>query len=192
MRSSAQVLMSLMDKLMTLLTAMVNLADQDQHDAEVAQLREEITQAKEDLAAEDVRITAEWATLDARAQQIQAQAFQLALDQNTSNEVMRRRHQSRLPRICEPRNLFCTPGARPSNLPEVNRTAAPGAGTPGQPRVMEPPCPNTAPPQHVPVPPGHYSNPLENIIAAATRLVALPFDGDSPTALETQRVRELL
>ena len=41
--------MALMGKMMSLLTAVVNLANQDQHDAEVAQLREEITQAKEDL-----------------------------------------------------------------------------------------------------------------------------------------------
>ena len=57
---------------------------------------------------------------------------------------------------------------------------------------MGPPRVNMAPPQYVPKPPGHYSNPLENMIAAATRLAALPIDGDSPTAVETHRVRELL
>ena len=49
-----------------------------------------------------------------------------------------------------------------------------------------------APPQYVPTPPGHYNNPLENMVAAAARLAALPVDGDSPTAIETRRVRELL
>lgn len=57
---------------------------------------------------------------------------------------------------------------------------------------MGPPRVNMAPPQYVPTPSGHYSNPLENMIAAATRLEALPIDGDSPTAGETRRVRELL
>ena len=38
-RSPAQVLMDLTDKLMTLLTAVVNPADQAQHNAEVAQLK---------------------------------------------------------------------------------------------------------------------------------------------------------
>ena len=94
--------MVLMDKMTTLLTAMVNPADQAQHDAEVAQLKQDIVQAKEDLAAEDVRMTVEWAALDAQAQWIQSQAFQLMMDQNASNEVMRRRYQktqSRLPPV---------------------------------------------------------------------------------------------
>ena len=114
---------------------------------------------------------------------------------NASNEVMRRRHQkaqSRLPPVYDPRNLFCTPGAGPSNPPEANRFITPGAGAPVQPRVMGPPHTNTAPPRYVPTPPGHFSNPLENLIAASARLTALPVDGDSPTAVETRRVRELL
>ena len=100
MCSPAQVLMDLTDKLITMLTAMVNPADQARHDAEVAQLKLDMVQAKEDLAAEDVRITAERAALDAQAQRIQAQTFRLTQDQNASNEVMRRRYQkiqSRLP-----------------------------------------------------------------------------------------------
>ena len=83
-------------------------------------------QAKEDLAAEDVKMTAERAALDAQAQRIQAQTFRLTMDQNASNEVMRRRHQkaqSRLPPVYDPRNLFNTPGAGPSNPPEIT---APG------------------------------------------------------------------
>ena len=117
------------------------------------------------------------------------------MDLNASNEVMRRRHQksqSRLPSIYDPRNLFRTPGAGPSNPPEENRVATPRAGAPVQPRVMEPPRVNTATPHYVPTPPGHYSNPLENMIAAAARLAALPIEGNSPTAVETCRVRELL
>ena len=160
-----------------------------------------MVQAKEDLAADDVRITAERAALDAQAQRIQAQTFRLTQDQNASNEVMRRRHQktqSRLPSVYDPRNLFHTPGAGPSNPPwlsprtEADRVATPGVGAPVQPQVMGPPRVNTAPPQYVPTPPGHYSNPLENMIAAAARLAALPIDGDSPVAVETRRVRELL
>ena len=130
----------------------------------------------------------ERAALDARAQQIQSEALLLTMDLNVSNKVMRRRHQkaqSRLPPVYDPRNLFRTPGAGPSNPPEVNRVATPGAGMPVQPRVMEPPRMNTAPPHYVPTPPGHYSNPLENMIPVAARLAALPADGDSPTAVET-------
>ena len=92
MRSPAQVLMDLMDKMTALLAAVVNPADQAQHDAEVAQLKQDIVQAKEDLAAKDVWMAAERAALDAQAQWIQSQAFQLTRDQNASNEVMRRRY----------------------------------------------------------------------------------------------------
>src|SRR3954470_16738837 len=49
-----------------------------------------------------------------------------------------------------------------------------------------------APPRYVPIPPGHFSNPMENLIAASTRLAALQVDGDDPTAVETRRIRELV
>ena len=107
--------MDLMDKMTALLTVVVNPADQAQHDAEVAQLKQVIVQAKEDLAAEDVGMTAERAALDAQAQRIQAQTFRLTMDQNASNEVMRRRYQSHLLPSYEPRNLFNMPGAGTSN-----------------------------------------------------------------------------
>ena len=91
-RPLAQVLMDPMDRVMAMLTAVVELADKAQHDAEVAWLRGEVAQAKENLAAEDVRMAAERAALDARAQQLQAETFRLSVDLNASNEVMRRRH----------------------------------------------------------------------------------------------------
>ena len=64
-----------MDKLTTLLTAVVEPADKAQHDAEVAHVREEMVQAKENLAAEEVRMAAERAALDVHAQQLQAETF---------------------------------------------------------------------------------------------------------------------
>ena len=137
--SPAQVLMDLTDKMTSLLTATVDPADQAQHDAEVAQLKLDLIKAKEDLAAEGIRLAAERAALDARTQLIQAQAFQLTMDQNAANEVMRRRHQkaqSRLPPVYDPRNLFNTPGAGSSNPPGA---IAPGSGPLIQPRVMGPP-----------------------------------------------------
>ena len=142
MRPSAQVLIDLMDKLTTLLTATVIPANKDEHDAEVARVCEEIAQAKEALAAEDTRLATERATLDARAQRLQSEAYQLTMGLNASNEVMRRRHQktqSRLPPNCDPRVLFTTAGAGPSNPPDANQFMTSGAGGPAQPREMPPP-----------------------------------------------------
>ena len=135
----------------------------------------------------------ERAALDAQAQQIQAESFRLTLDQNASSKIMRRRHQSHLPPVYEPRNLFNTPGAGTSGSPVVNwAVETTGAGTPVQPRATDPPCLNNTLPQHVATPSGHYSNPLDSMIAAETRLAALPVEGESPTAIETQSTRELL
>ena len=58
-RPPAQVLMDLMDKLTTLLTAMVEPSDKAQHDAEVACVREEMVQAKENLATKETRMAIE-------------------------------------------------------------------------------------------------------------------------------------
>ena len=85
MRPPAQVLTDLLDKLTTLLTAVVYPADQDQHNAVVAKLRDEIAQAKEELNAENARMAEEQAALDAQAQRIQSESYRLMLDQNASN-----------------------------------------------------------------------------------------------------------
>ena len=160
---------------------------------DVAKLRDDIAQAKEELAAENARMATERAALNAQAQRIQEDSFRLTLDQNASNEIMRRRHQSHLPPVYDARNLFNTPGAGTSDPPVVNRVVeAPVTRVPVQPRTMDPPRLDMTPPQHVPTPPGHYSNPLDNLIATATRLAALPVEGESPTAVEMRRARELL
>ena len=183
-RPSAQVLSDLFDALATLM-AEVNPVDQDAHNAEIAKVKDQITQAKADLAAEDTRIAVEQAALD-------AQAYRIMLDQSASNKVLKRRHRSCLPPVYDARNLFNTPGAGTSNLPVVNRAEAPGAGAPVQPRLVDPPRQNNIVALHVPTPPGHYSNPMDNIVAAASRLAAIPIEGDSPVAVETRRVKELL
>ena len=87
--------------------------------------------------------------------------------------------------------LFNTLGAGPSNPAAANRTDAPRA-VPDQPRVTDPPRRTDNPPQYVSTPPGHFSSPLDNMIAAASRLAAIPMEGDSLAAVETRRARDLL
>ena len=123
---------------------------------------------------------------------LDAQAYRLMLDQNASHEVMKRKYRSRLPLVFEARDLFNTSGAGTSNPLEGNRAEAPRTGAPVQPRLMDLPRQNTVIPQAVSTPPGHYSNPMDNLVAAAARLEAIPIEGDSPQAVETRRVKELL
>ena len=89
MRLPVQVLSDLFDALAALM-AEANPADQEAHDAEIAKVKEQIVQAKADLAAEKDRMAAERAALD-------AQAYKLMLDQNASQEVLKRKHRSCLP-----------------------------------------------------------------------------------------------
>src|SRR3954468_3895974 len=173
--SPAQVLSDLFDALAALM-AEANPVDQEVHNAEIAKVREQITQAKAGLAAEEARMTAERAALD-------AQAYRLMMDQNASQEVLKRKSRSRLPAALDARNLFNTPG--------VNRAEA-TVGAPVQHRIINLPRHNTGTPQAVPTPSGHYSNPMDNLVAAAARLEAIPIEGDSPQAIETRRVKELL
>ena len=117
---SAQVLTDFLYKLTVLLTAVVNPTDQDQHNAVVTKLRDEIALAKEELNAESARMAEERTALDAQSQRIQAESYGLMLDKNASSDVMRRRHQTRLPSVYKARNLFNTPGAGTSNPVGVN------------------------------------------------------------------------
>src|SRR3954471_11896326 len=122
---------------------------------------------------------------------LDAQAYKFMLDQNASQEVMRRKYRSRLPPVFEGRDLFNTPGAGTSNQPVVNRAEAPGTGELVQPRIIDLPHYNPEP-RIVTTPPDHYSTPLDNRVAAAARLEAIPVEGDSLQAIETRRVKELL
>jgi hypothetical protein len=114
-------------------------------------------------------VATEQAALEAETQRIRVEAFRLNLDQNASNAVLGRRHQSCLPSQFEGRNPFNTPGAGTSNPPGVTRAAeAPVTGAAAQTRVPDPPRMDLTLPQRVPTPSGHYSNPLDNMIDAAS------------------------
>ena len=81
----AQVLSDLFDALATLMAVEVDAAARDQHNAEIAKVKDQIAQAKADLAVENTRMATERAELE-------AQAYRIRLDQNASEEVMRRRY----------------------------------------------------------------------------------------------------
>ena len=165
----------------------VTPATQDRHNADITRLKDQITQAKEDLAAEETRMAEERASLDAQAQRIQAENYRILMHQNASNEVFKRRHRSHLPADYNAMNLFDTPGAGTSNPAAVNRTIVPRTGAPDQPQVMGPPRRTDNPPRYTTPPPGHFSTPLDNMIAAASRLAAILIEVESPVAVKTRR-----
>ena len=113
------------------------------------------------------------------------------LDRTTSEDVMRRKYRSRLSPVYEGLNLFQTPDAGPSNPATANRTDALRTA-PDQLRITKPPRRTDNPAQYVSTPPGHFSSPLDNMIAAASRLAAIPMEGDSMAVIETRRARDLL
>ena len=84
----AQVLSDLFDALAMLMGAKVDATARDQHNTEIAKVKDQIAQAKADLATENARMATEQAELE-------AQAYPIRLDQNASEEVMRRRYRSR-------------------------------------------------------------------------------------------------
>ena len=106
----------------------------------IAKVRDQVAKAQEDLNTENVRMATEWAQIDAESQRIRAEAFHLSLDQDASNVVLHRRHQTRLPLQYEAWNLFNTPGAGPSNPPGTTwATKALGSGAAAQPQLPDPP-----------------------------------------------------
>ena len=95
------------------------------------------------------------------------------------------RHQSRLPEQYEARNLFNTPGMGRSVPLAITRTAEiPGSRAAVQ--HQDPPRRNQNPPPFYPTPQGHYSNPAENMVAAATMLDTIPIPDEVPYAEEVR------
>ena len=104
----------------------------------------------------------ERAALATETLRVQAGTFRLRQEQDASNAA--RQHPGRpLPTGLHGRRLF--------QIPE--------GATPVQ-------------PQRPVTPAGHCATPLDNMIEAAARLAAIPIEGESPTAVETRRARDLL
>ena len=115
---------------------------------------------------------------------------------------------SRLPPNYEPIRLFNTPqdvpvqgaGTGTPKAPFVppSRGRQPSPGQPHQPtqqRLQEPA--HRLPPVQTPshrflTPAGHFTNPLDNLVAAATNLAALPIMGNSPVEIEAWNSIEML
>ena len=112
----AQVLLDLMNELMTLMGTKVTAENQAARNTEIARLKDQMASAQEEIIALK-------AQMDAKSECLRAEAFRLDLEQQTIDAVHRMRHQSRLLAQYKARNLFNTPGIGGKAPLTVTRTA---------------------------------------------------------------------
>ncbi|KAI4979696.1 hypothetical protein ZWY2020_016449 [Hordeum vulgare] len=107
----------------------------------------------------------------------------LERQQRASDAVHQRRHQGHLPHDLNPTRLFDTP-----RTPGAGAT--PGGG-PGR-----PPNPPAQPAEdHIPrfrTPQGHFSNPVDIVLAATRHLESLLIHGNTPAKIEARNTIEML
>ncbi|KAI4986335.1 hypothetical protein ZWY2020_018965 [Hordeum vulgare] len=157
--------------------------NQEAVNAELAKLREAVAKAHRDAEVESARIETRQAQITAERTRLNTDNWQLERHQRASNAVHQRRHQGRLPPDLNPTRLFDTlrtPGAG----------AAPGEG-PGQPpnppvQPIEDRIPRLRTPQ------GHFSNQVDNVLAATRHLESLPIHGNTPAEIEARNAIEML
>lgn len=147
---------------------------------------------------------------------LENEGVHLEFRQRELSTVHHRRHQSRLQvglGPIEPRMLFQSPQARAS-------TRAPGAAaiipqlTQGvalpnvvQPQIQQPPTQQQiqqppalpqyqtqqpAQPERFHTSAGHYSNPIDNVLAATHNLAMIPINGNSPLEIEARKGIDML
>lgn len=164
-----------------------------------------MTKVQEDINVDDTRTTVLQAQINAEAERVKTEAWRLNLDQNASNAVYRRRYQSHLPPCYEPTHVFNTLAAGPSTpgatvIPQLTSDVL-GSRVAAQPHRLESarrekpaPAPHLVqtPLQHILTPPGHFSYPVVNLVAAATRLTAFPITGESLLMVQARNAIKLL
>ena len=96
-RPLTQVLSDFLGTLRILLATEVTAANQAEHNAEVTKVRDQIAKAQDDLNVENVRMVMERAWLDVVPHRVRAEILCLSLNQDASNAVFRRIHQTSLP-----------------------------------------------------------------------------------------------
>ncbi|KAI5019429.1 hypothetical protein ZWY2020_044317 [Hordeum vulgare] len=128
--------------------------------------------------------------METRQAQITAERMRLNTDnwrlerqQRASDAVHQRRHQGRLPHDLNPTRLFDTP-----QTPGMGAAPAGGLGHPPNPPIQttEGRIPRFRTPQ------GHFSNPVDNVLAATRHLESLPIHGNTPAEIEARNAIEML
>ncbi|KAI4994234.1 hypothetical protein ZWY2020_029282 [Hordeum vulgare] len=174
-----------------LMATLVISENQESVNAELAKLQEAMAKAQRDMEAEAARIETQRVAVAAETDRLNTEGWRLRIQQRApSNAVHQRRHGRRVPADLHPTRLFDTPrtpGAGPDRLLQ----AAPRGGT----------IPPTNPPPGQPVdahatrfqtPWGHFSNPVDNMLAATRHMESLPIYGNTPAEIEARNAIEML
>ncbi|KAI4965143.1 hypothetical protein ZWY2020_057383 [Hordeum vulgare] len=173
-----------------LMATPVTSENQESVNAELAKLREAMAQAQRDMEAEAARIETQRVAVAAETDRLNTEGSRLGIQQRASDAVHQRRHGGRIPADIHPTRLFHTP-----------RTPGVGRDRPLQatPRGGTIPPPNPPPDQPIDAhltrfhtPRGHFSNPVNNVLAAIRHLESLPIYGNTPAEIEARNAIEML
>ncbi|KAI5001229.1 hypothetical protein ZWY2020_011286 [Hordeum vulgare] len=182
-RSPAAVLGDLAAEITRLMATPLTPENQEEINTELAKLREAVAKAHRDAEIESARIETRQAQITAERMRLNTDNWRLERQQRASDTVHQRRHQGRLPHDLNPTRLFDTP-----RTPWAG--AAPGGG-PGR-----PPNPTVQPAEdrisRFRTPQFHFSNPVDNVLAATRHLESLPIQGNTPVEREARNAVEML
>ena len=151
--------------------------------AELAKLREAVAKAHQDAETESARMETRQAQITAERMRLNTDNWRLERQQRASDVVHQRRHQGRLPHDLNPTRLFDTP-----QTPGMGAAPAGGMGRPPNPPIQ----PTEGQIPRFRTPRGHFSNPVDNVLAATRHLESLPIHGNTPAEIEARNAIEML
>ncbi|KAI5012936.1 hypothetical protein ZWY2020_025202 [Hordeum vulgare] len=151
--------------------------------AELAKLRDEMVKVQRDAEAEAAWIETRRAQITAETARLNTENWHLERHERASDVIHQRRHQGRLPPDLNPTRLFDTP-----RTPEAGTVPGGGPAQPPNPPLQ--PAVDRVPRFHMPE--GHFSNPVDNVLAATRHLESLPIYGNTPAEIEARNTIEML
>ncbi|KAI4972727.1 hypothetical protein ZWY2020_003652 [Hordeum vulgare] len=182
-RSPAAVLVNLAAEITRLMATPLTPENQEEINAEVAKLREAVAKAHQDAEMESARIETRQAQIAAERMRLNTDNWRLERQQRASDAVHQRRHQGRLPHDLNPTRLFDT-----RRTPGMGAAPAGGPGHPPNPpaQPIEDQIPRFRTPQ------GHFSTPVDNVLAATRHLESLPIHSNIRAEIEARKAIEML
>ncbi|KAI5000110.1 hypothetical protein ZWY2020_004699 [Hordeum vulgare] len=181
--SASAVLVDLAAEITRLMSTPLTPENQEEINAELAKLREAVAKAHQDAETESARMENRQAQITAERMRLNTDNWRLERQQRTDDAVHQRRHQGRLPHDLNPTRLFDTP-----QTPGMGAAPAGGPGRPPNPPIQ----PTEGQIPRFRTPRGHFSNPVDNVLAATRHLESLPIHGNTPAEIEARNAIEML